>query len=162
MENVNPNVETTTIEGAQQEGRTFTQDEVNAIIAERLNRERAKYADYDELKAGAESNATALQQANDRANALQAQLDDLNHAAALKEIRSRVSASTGCPADLLTGETEEECTAQAQKIKQFAKPGYPILPGGGEPYHVPSVPDVAVKAFELDRKHKPKEFNPYW
>ena len=73
-----------------------------------------------------------------------------------------MAAETGVPVELIQGETEEECTAQAQKIKQFAKPNYPILPGGGEPYHVPSVPDVAAKAFELDRKHKPKEFNPYW
>ena len=35
---------------AQQEPRTFTQDEVNAIVADRLTRERAKYADYDDLK----------------------------------------------------------------------------------------------------------------
>ena len=35
---------------AQQENRTFTQDEVNAIVADRLTRERAKYADYDDLK----------------------------------------------------------------------------------------------------------------
>ncbi len=53
---------------AQQENRTFNQDEVNAIVADRLTRERAKYADYDDLKgkAGrvdeADSRAAALQQ----------------------------------------------------------------------------------------------------
>lgn len=30
--------------------RTFTQDEMNAIIQDRLNRERGKYADYEDLK----------------------------------------------------------------------------------------------------------------
>ena len=29
---------------------SFTTDQVNAIVAERLSRERAKYADYDSLK----------------------------------------------------------------------------------------------------------------
>lgn len=33
------------------EGRTFTQDELNVIVSDRLERERKKYADYDDLKA---------------------------------------------------------------------------------------------------------------
>ena len=33
------------------DGRTFTQDELNAIVSDRLSRERGKYADYDDLKA---------------------------------------------------------------------------------------------------------------
>ena len=47
------NQETNGTAAAQQEPRTFTQDEVNAIVADRLTRERAKYADYDDLKAKA-------------------------------------------------------------------------------------------------------------
>ena len=35
---------------SRQEERTFTQAELNAIVADRLARERAKYADYDKLK----------------------------------------------------------------------------------------------------------------
>ena len=56
---------------AQQETRTFTQEEVNAIVADRLTRERAKYADYDDLKA----KAGRTDEADTRANALQKQLD---------------------------------------------------------------------------------------
>ena len=33
------------------EGRTFTQDQLNAIVSDRLARERGKFADYDDLKA---------------------------------------------------------------------------------------------------------------
>ncbi len=51
-----------------QEERTFTQDEMNAIIADRLSREKSKYADYDELKKkalafdeGEEASKTELQ-----------------------------------------------------------------------------------------------------
>ena len=36
--------------------RTFTQDQVNKIMGELRSKERAKYADYDELKALAEEN----------------------------------------------------------------------------------------------------------
>ena len=111
----------------QQTGRTFTQDEVNAIVTERLNRERAKYADYNDLKAKAE-----------QCDAVQAQLDELNRAAARKEMLARVTAATGCPAELLTEETEEACTAQAQAILKFAKPGYPNVRDGGDPHHTPT------------------------
>jgi len=37
--------------GAQQTSKTFSQDEINRIIEERLGRERQKYADYDSIKA---------------------------------------------------------------------------------------------------------------
>lgn len=75
---------------ANQPERTFTQTELNAIIEDRLRRERAKYTDYESLKekaqkfdAAEEANKTELQKtelqkARDKANALQAQLDKIN------------------------------------------------------------------------------------
>ncbi|HOR00267.1 MAG TPA: hypothetical protein PLJ35_15760 [Anaerolineae bacterium] len=36
-----------------QGGKTFTQEQLDAIIADRLQRERGKYADYEELKGAA-------------------------------------------------------------------------------------------------------------
>ena len=48
---------TTDVSGDGQQpdqGRTFTQDEMNYQIAQRLTRERAKFADYDALKAAAD------------------------------------------------------------------------------------------------------------
>ena len=145
METVNQAANTPTAGEQQPTGRTFTQDEVNTIIADRLNRERTKYADYDDLKAKAS-----------QADSLQAQLDSRNRA----DMLARVSAATGVPVDLIQGETEEECTEQAKKIAKFAKPAYPILPGGGEPRHLPSMrqgPD----GFSPDYKHKPKEYDDF-
>ena len=49
-----------------------------------------------------------------------------------------MSAATGVPADLLSGDTEEACTAQAQAILKFAKPGYPNVRDGGDPHHTPT------------------------
>lgn len=148
---------TPTTAGEQQPERTFTQAEVNAIVADRLSRERSKYADYDELKA----RASELQQANARADALQGQLDSLNKATALQAMRGRVSTQTGVPAELLTGETEEECTEQASKIKQYAAPSYPVVKSG-PPLHLPTASDTsAADAFARGRKHKPKEFRSY-
>ena len=71
----------------QQAERTFTQAEMNAIISDRLSRERSKYADYDDLKAKAaqfdaaqEAGKTELQKANEKAAKLQEQLDTMTKA----------------------------------------------------------------------------------
>ena len=118
----------------------FTQDEVNSIVNDRLKRERAKYEDYDALKAKAskldeleEANKTELQKANDRAAALEAELTALKSANSIREIREKVSAETGIPANLLTADTEEECREQAKAISEYAKPSsYPVVKDGGE------------------------------
>lgn len=39
--------------GGQQPGKTFTQAELEAILAERLSRQKAQFKDYDDLKAAA-------------------------------------------------------------------------------------------------------------
>lgn len=83
---------------AQQEPRTFTQDEVNAIVADRLTRERAKYADYDDLK----GKAGRADEADSRAAALQQQLDAMKADSDRREMKQRVSTATGVPAALLT------------------------------------------------------------
>ena len=143
----------TTAAGEQQEPRTFTQEEVNSIVADRLNRERAKYADYDDLKAKASQYDTT-----------KAQLDALNSANARRDMIARVAAATGCPAELLTGDTEEACTAQAQAIAAFAKSqqpaGYPNVRDGGTPLHLPTQANTA-DAFSRAIKHTPKQFKSY-
>lgn len=119
---------------------TFTQDEVNTIINDRLKRERAKYEDYEALKAKAtkfdemeEANKTELQKANEKASALEAELTALKSANSIREIRDRVSTETGIPSSLLTAETEEECQEQAKAILAYAKPSsYPVVKDGGE------------------------------
>lgn len=138
---------------AQKENRTFTQDEVNAIVADRLARERAKYADYDDLKAQA-----------GKTDALQQQLDAIAADKARREMKQKVSDATGVPVELLTGETEEACTAQAQAIRAYTNP-YPNVKDGGTagaignfcPYN-----SGISDAFSRDRKHQPKEPPKYW
>ena len=120
--------------------RTFTQTELDSIINERLQRERSKYADYNALKEKADSydqyveaNKSELQKAQDKAAALQKELDGMKQAAAEKAIKEKVAKETGVPVDLLTGSTEDECKAQAEAIKAFAKPSYPNIRDAGEP-----------------------------
>ena len=52
-ETVNQETNGTAAETQENEQRTFTQAEMNAIIQDRLTRERGKYADYEALKAKA-------------------------------------------------------------------------------------------------------------
>lgn len=131
---------TTPTEPAPAPERTFTQAQVDAMIGERLSRERAKYADYDALKdkagkwdAEQAANMTDLQKAQEQARTLQAQLDQLKQAETIRGIRDKVAAETGIPADILTGDTEETCRAQAEKIKAYARPTYPQVQDGGTP-----------------------------
>lgn len=127
----------------EETGKTFTQDEVNAIVKDRLTRAGAKYADYDALKEKAakfdqleEANKSELQKAVERGDALQVELDKLKGENALRDLRNKIATETGIPANLLTGQTEEECREQAQAIAAYAKPtGYPQVRDGGEATH---------------------------
>lgn len=153
------NQETNGTAPAEQEERTFTQAEMNVIIADRLNRERGKYSDYEELKAQAAQTAEAQR----RADELQKKLDDIGKAATLKNIRQKVSEETGVPVDLLTGETEAACKAQARKILDFANPGYPEVEDGGSSAvagRIDGNNDYFSSAFDRTKKHSPKQFPP--
>lgn len=123
-----------------QGNRTFTQAELDDIVQTRLSKERAKYSDYEELKAKAlkfdeaeEAGKSELQKATEKVKALQTKLDSMTKEAEVAKVRSKIANDTGVPASLLSGTTEEECLAQATSILAFAKPGgYPNVKDGGE------------------------------
>ena len=134
-------VDTTTPSAPQEtpEPQTFTQDDVNRIVAKRV----AKYADYDELKQKAakfdeqvEAGKSELQKATEKATSLQAELDALKQAEAIRTMREEVASAKGVPAKLLTGKTAEECESQAADLLAWAQKsssGYPKVPDGGDP-----------------------------
>lgn len=118
--------------GTVSQERTFTQAELNAIVADRLSRAQAQYQDYAALKEKAEkydqaqeAGKTELQKANDQVAKLQAQLDAYTKAENVRSIREKVSKETGVPVNLLYGEDEETCKAQATAIQTYAKPSAP-------------------------------------
>lgn len=131
---------TTQDQNGESQDRTFTQDELNAIVGKRLAEEKSKFADYEDLKAKAskldeleEANKSELQKATERANSLEAELNELKKANEVRAMREKVANETGIPTNLLTGFTEEECKAQAEAIKAYATPnGYPKVKDGGE------------------------------
>ena len=132
--------ETVNQEQATEQGKTFTQAELDAIVGDRLKRDRAKYADYEDLKKKAErldeleeAAKTDLQKATERADSLQKELDEMKAAGAIRDMREAVAKETGVPADLLTGGTEEACKEQAASILAFKeeKANYPTIKDGG-------------------------------
>ena len=128
-------------ETANQEQKTFTQEELDKIVQSRVIHEQKRYADYETLKEKAarldsieEANKTELQKATEKAESLQAQIDALTKQNELRDIRSKVSKELNIPAELLTAETEEACRTQADAILKFARPnGYPTVQDGGQP-----------------------------
>ena len=133
-------METVKQEATENTEKTFTQSELDAIVSDRLKRDRQKYADYDSLKEKAsrfdqmeEANKSELQKAIERGDALQNELDRIKSANEIRDIRTRVAELTGVPMSLLTASTEEECTEQAKAILEFSTPkGYPAVRDGGE------------------------------
>lgn len=127
----------------EETAKTFTQAEVDKIVEGRLQRERAKYgdmSDYDQLKEKAgkydqlqEASKTELQKATEKVTSLQKELDGMKHEKAVSSIRAKVAKEKGIPEHLLTADTEEACTEQADAILAFANPsGYPNVRDGGE------------------------------
>lgn len=132
----NQDVKTQEEAQSTEEPKTFTQEDVNRIVAGRI----AKYADYEELKAKAakfdeaeEASKSELQKTAERADKLQAELDSMKKAAKIQSIREEAAKESGVPANLLTGETKEDCLEQAKAIMGFARPAaYPSVKDGGE------------------------------
>ena len=129
--------EETPTEQAKTEGKEFqaitTQEDFDKAIQSRIARERAKFADYDELKASAEklrefeeSQKTEEQKRQERDAARDRELAELK----AEKLRATVAAeksdpATGIvvPAELLTGSTREELEASADALIKFKAEG---------------------------------------
>lgn len=119
--------------------KTFTQEQVDAMIKERVNREKQKFADYDSLKEKAskydqaqDASKTEIQKLTEKITGLESQLTASKKNEEIRSVRDKVAKETGVPVHLLTGETEEACTEQATKIKEFASASVPEVRDGGE------------------------------
>jgi len=131
---------TQSAESAENE-KTFTQAEVDAIVGDRLKRERAKHADYSELKAKAArldeieaASKSELEKAVERAEKAEQALADIKAAAEVAALRAEVAKEKGVDAELLRGTTREELEEHADAIKAFAgnAPRFGSVPDFGE------------------------------
>ena len=146
----------------QEVEKTFTQSELNAIVADRLSRERGKYSDYEELKkkaaqfdAAEESRKSELERATEKAAELQKKLDDIEHANAVRAMREKAAKDVGLPADMvefLTGADESACVAQAKKlVERVTSSGFPKVKDGGET-RTPSLSKKDILAIQDERE----------
>lgn len=127
-----------------------SQEDLDRIIEKRLARERAKFADYEEVKAKAakvdeieEEKKSDLQRALDQIEALKAEAEQSKAAAAQAEravLVEKVAASKGVPAKYLSGDSEDDLVASADAflddVSAIAKPaqsGYVPTAGTGDP-----------------------------
>lgn len=121
-----------------------SQEALDKIIEHRLARERAKYSDYDDLK----TKASKLDEIEDakktdaqRSAEKIAELEKKLTSAQLEKVRTQVAAEHHLDAGLLSGSSEEEITAQAEKIAEAIKAAAPknskkfIVPGEGAGQH---------------------------
>ena len=109
---------------AKSEFKAITsQEEFDSALSKRLERERAKFADYDELKTKAgqldalsEASQTETEKATKRASKAETERDD----ARAEAMRLRIAVEHGISledADLfLTGKDEESLRAQAKRL----------------------------------------------
>lgn len=113
--------------------KTFTQEEVDKIVKSRILKEKAKFEskkkDIQESSNSNEDYKTIIEEKNK----LQTELNQLKKDNQVKEMKSAISKETGIPANLLYGEDEDTCRAQAEEILKFAKPNsYPKVKDAGE------------------------------
>lgn len=104
--------------------KTFTQAELDKIVNERLTRERAKFSDYDDLKAKAEKAAkledekkSGEQKLADEIKGLKDDLAKERHRALVAEV-AREKGLTGKAAARLHGTTREELEADADDLRE--------------------------------------------
>lgn len=116
--------------------KTFTQEQVNDLIAREKGKIQSKFADYNDLKGAAaklaeieQANASELEKAQGRATKVEKELAE----AQAKLLRHEVAAEKEVPAKLvplLTATGKEELEAQADLILENAKPASSDFGGG--------------------------------
>jgi len=102
----------------QDDEKKFTQADVDRIVGERLPKEKAKYTDYDQLKA----NLDAAKAENDK---LKSKLDE-NKDSLRKALKIEVATAHNLPeamAERLQGESKEELETDAKTLSESLGPG---------------------------------------
>lgn len=119
------------------QGQSFSQEDVDRIVNDRLARERKKFEGFDDIKAKAEKfDAVASER-----DALAEKVNEFEAQAERSKIASEVAKDAGVPAEALRGSTREELEAHAEVLKALIKPSGPIIPSQEKsPSHVGADP----------------------
>ena len=95
-----------------------SQEQLDKILSKRLERERAKYADYEELKkqaAEAADSRSEVEKLNDRVK----ELEQERHQSALEAAKAKAASEHGVPADLLVGDDTDAIEAHAKRLAEY-------------------------------------------
>lgn len=119
------------------EPKTFTQEQVESIVKERLARAKASIPDdYEDLKAKAAKldeiegkGADELEKLTKKLQALEDDNKAMKHAADVSAWKKQAAEKAGVPADVLRGDTLEELQAHAEVVRA-ALPQYPSVDPG--------------------------------
>lgn len=119
------------VEQTEQQDEGFkapaSQEELDRIIQKRIERERKRFEDYDDLKASA-GKVESLEAENAE---LRKQVESFTARDARTALVRKVADAESVDADLLAemrGDSEEELTAQAQRLADRIKPSQ-VIPG---------------------------------
>ena len=108
-----------------------SQEEFEKVLGKRLERERAKFADYGDLKAKAEQ-FDALQEANKTEQQKLAERLEAAERRATQAERSalqvRIASKFGIPQEAVHGDDEESMRATAQKLVEWRDSGKRTTP----------------------------------
>ncbi len=154
------------------ENKTFTQEEIDKIIADRLKREREKYKDYEELKKNAAEYQKWKESQMTEAEKLQAKLAEYEKTLADKELelaaiktdalKQKILADMGLPLNVagrIFGTTEEEIKKDAEELKALLNIQAKTIGGGTNPAGGSSVPAFTR---EQIKRMTPDEINANW
>lgn len=149
--------ETPTQSASVEQERTFTQSELDAIVRDRLKREREKYADYADLQTKAkaydeaqEAAKSELQKAVERAEKAESELAGIKQEQERAALVAKLAAEKGVSAEMLSrmsGDVAENAAWLAEH--DAARPKYPRITDRGEVQHVSDTGNAAADFAEF-------------
>lgn len=154
--------------------KTFTQAELEAVLADRLRREREKYKDYADLKKMAEEYKKLKESQMSETEKLQAKLAEYERQllekereiaeARMESLKLKVLDEMGLPkswASRIFGTTEEEIKQDAEELKKLlGVQGKPV--GSGTNPANPGNNQAQVFTREQLKKMTPEEIDANW
>ena len=95
-----------------------SQEQLDKVLSKRLERERAKYSDYEELKqkaAEAADSRSEVEKLHDRVK----ELEQERHQSAPEAAKAKAASEYGVPAELLVGDDTDAIEAHAKRLAEY-------------------------------------------
>lgn len=111
-----------------------SQDDLNRIIADRVSRERGKFADYETLKENSAMLSGKLADLESLNSELSEKVAGFESAQARSALVAKVAEAVGVDPKAIRGDTEEELTEHAKYVKTLldSRPSAPVIPSQGK------------------------------